>query len=481
MRSLLLAGLLAVPGAAHVGSPDVFHEGLAGPYRLLVTIRPPVVIPGVAEIEIRAATPDVREVRITPLPVTGPGVKFAPTPDLAQRSTHDPQFFTGSLWMMAFGSWQVRVEVDGEKGKGQLAVPVPALALRTQGMQLALGAGLFALMMVLAVGVVSIVAASVREAQLDPGAEPSPSHRRRGRIATGVTAALMVALLYLGNQWWNAEAGAFSRYVYKPLRIEPSLESGARLLLRISDPGRFASRKIDDFIPDHGHLMHLFLVRLPEIERLWHLHPEQTASGLFAHDLPPIPAGRYQIFADVVHQSGFAETMVAEIDLPAIAGRPLSGDDSTGSGPPLSQASKDRLAADLPGGGRLVWERGNEPLKTRQTTWFRFRAEDAAGKPAGDLELYMGMPGHAAFIRSDRSVFAHVHPSGSAPMAAVNLVQIQPVPGQTDHSAHAMRQALPAVVSFPYGFPQSGDYRIFVQVKRAGRVDTAVFDARVEP
>ena len=36
-------------------------------------------------------------------------------------------------------------------------------------------------------------------------------------------------------------------------------------------------------------------------------------------------------------------------------------------------------------------------------------------------------------------------------------------------------------VQFPYGFPHSrGDYRIFVQMKRAGRVETGAFDARVQ-
>jgi hypothetical protein len=35
-------------------------------------------------------------------------------------------------------------------------------------------------------------------------------------------------------------------------------------------------------------------------------------------------------------------------------------------------------------------------------------------------------------------------------------------------------------VSFPYGFPKAGDYRIFVQIKRAGQVQTGVFDARVQ-
>ena len=52
---------------------------------------------------------------------------------------------------------------------------------------------------------------------------------------------------------------------------------------------------------------------------------------------------------------------------------------------------------------------------------FTFRVEEATGRPATDLELYMGMPGHAVFISHDRRVFAHVHPSGSAPMAAMQI------------------------------------------------------------
>jgi hypothetical protein len=49
------------------------------------------------------------------------------------------------------------------------------------------------------------------------------------------------------------------------------------------------------------------------------------------------------------------------------------------------------------------------------------------------------------------------------------------------HAGHQMAQSsLPAEVSFPYGFPKSGAYRIFVQVKRAGKVETGIFDERVE-
>src|SRR5262249_42785616 len=104
------------------------------------------------------------------------------------------------------------------------------------------------------------------------------------------------------------------------------------------------------------------------------------------------------------------------------------------------------------------------------------RIEDQNGRPAEDLQLYMGMPGHAAFVKKDRTVFAHVHPSGSVPMASLSLTAPA---GADPHAGHILGAGIPPVVSFPYGLPQPGDYRIYVQIKRAGQVETGVFDAHV--
>src|ERR1700760_3940937 len=106
LKRLLLLALLTVAAQAHVGNPDIYFEGNAGPYRLFVAVRPPVVIPGVAEIEVRSRSADVRELRVVPLPLTGAGVKFPPVPDKLTASAQDPQFFTGSVWLMTHGSWQ---------------------------------------------------------------------------------------------------------------------------------------------------------------------------------------------------------------------------------------------------------------------------------------------------------------------------------------------------------------------------------------
>jgi hypothetical protein len=466
-----LAALIAVAAlqsntAAHIGSPDVFLDGQAGPYRIFVTVRPPHAIPGIADVEVLTTSDDVHEIRIVPLPLTGPGAQFAPVPDVASRSTSSPgssgdaRLFTGHLWMMTAGAWQVRVIVSGDRGPGNLAVPVPTLPKSTLAMSRALGALLAGLMLLLCAGFVAIVATTAREAGLPPGEAPGRSARRRGRIAGAIAGCVVAVAVFYGNSWWSAEAASYARYVYRPLEAVPTVTDG-RLRLVLGDPGWLRSRRLDDFVPDHGHLMHLFIVS-PELDRLWHLHPSQVATGTFEQRLPDFPEGRYELFGDLVHKTGLSETVTASFETAGLRGGPLTGDDS---------------AFPSPSGGRIVWVRDEQHLQalvTKRLTMFTFRVEDAGGQPARDLELYMGMPGHAVFIRRDRQVFAHVHPSGSAPMAAMEIA----TPSSTAH-AH-QDGALPATVSFPYGFPEAGDYRIFVQVKRAGRIETGRFDAHVE-
>jgi hypothetical protein len=91
LTTLAMLVALALPASAHIGSPDVFYEGDAGPYHLFVTVRVPQVVPGVAAIEVRANSDDVREVSTAVTWMTGPGSKNLPVPDIAKQSKTDPR------------------------------------------------------------------------------------------------------------------------------------------------------------------------------------------------------------------------------------------------------------------------------------------------------------------------------------------------------------------------------------------------------
>jgi len=500
VMTLLLA--LASACLAHVGSPDVYFQGLAGPYHLVVRVRTPPMIPGVADIQVHSDTPGVRQLQATPLYLVGAGSKYPPPPDILQPAPGDPQSFVGKLWLMDAGSWQVQIQAKGSLGSGTLALPVPAFARSTLPMQKGLGAFLLILMVLLVAALVSIFGAARREATLPPGEEPGPARKRGAWRVMAAALALIIGTLAIGNRWWNLVAAANeTRKIYHPPNLIVSL-AGQTMTLEVGE-SRWHIRRPDtvmtEIIPDHGHLMHLFLVREPQMDRMYHLHPERESlePTTFVLSFAGIEPGRYKAFADIVRASGFPDTMVAEVDVPETKGNAITGDDSEANSQPLTWRSAGNLETPLSDQVRMVWERDPGPLASNQLLWFRFRVEDATGKPVTDLEPYMGMALHAEFIASDFSVFAHVHPDGSVPMAALNLAD-QTLRGKPTEAANGpgamagmdmsmpgmggerdLSTALPAELSFPYGFPKPGLYRIFVQVKRREKVETGVFDAQV--
>ena len=501
LASLLLIATFA---QAHIGSPDIYLDGRAGPYQLFVTIRPPLVIPGVAELEVRAATPGITELRAVPLPMSGPGAKFTPVADKLTVSPSDKQLFTGSLWMMAPGSWQVRLSASGPQGSGTLAVPVPSAALVTRRMTPGLGALLSCLGLFLVAGVVVMAGASVRESRLDPGERPNAGRIRAGRVAMTVAAVLVIAVLWGGNRWWNNEAASYRQDVYKPLAMRAALAPNGALTLSLSDPGwlkapgwrSLFTRSVDDLVPDHNHLMHLYAIRQPGLDVVYHLHPEPAGPGSFHLDLPAMPPGPYRLYADIVHANGFPETLVSSLVLPAMKGRPLAGDDARGVAPPLPQSAVDTRTFTLPDAFTMHWVGAPAVMRAKAPVLFHFVLMTPEGAAPPDMSFYMGMLGHAAFIKADGTVFAHIHPAGSISMAAFDLAQKQApstspaspiptsspmdtdMPGMDMSGTHAAAH-LPNEVTFPYGFPSPGRYRIFVQMKHGNTIETGIFDATV--
>lgn len=482
--------LLAAPADAHVGSPNVFFEGDAGPYHLFVTVNVPAVIPGVADVQIRADSDDVRQVSTAVTRLTGAGSQYAPVPDVAQRSSVDPHLFTSSLWLMQYGSMRVLINVAGAHGAAQMSVPVPSAARRVLPMPPALGALLLALAIGLALGAISIVGAAARESRLAPGAAITPELKRRGWRAMAIMSVIVLAIFYLAFAWWNSDARGYAAITqfFKPPKLALTLIDGNRLAIRPSPTDRdwLRIKVMDGIVPDHGHLMHLFLVRTPALDRIWHLHPDRQNDGSFVATLPSVEPGKYSVFADIVSENGFPWTLVGSIDLPQINGTPLRGDDSGGEAPALTSSSDSTLDV-LSDGTRVVWRRdGAAPLRANVPMILRFEVQDKNGQPATDVEPYMGMAAHAEIMSSDLHVFAHIHPSGSVPMAALMMAgsNTNSMPGMnmTDMNMNAGANGSPRIspeLSMPYGFPVPGRYRIFLQFKRADKIETAYFDTSI--
>ena len=409
----LLFLLMFAPSVAHahVGSKDVFQTVTAGPYTLYVTIRPPDVVPGIAAVEVRCSAATVSSISIAPLPVTGEASLHPPAFDAMQASAPDPQFFTGAVWIMGSGAWQVRLRLEGAAGTQVASVPVLAVPRTVLKMQPGMGALLAALGLLLFAGMAAIVAASVREARLRPGAEPTPAMRRKGLAGLAVSVIVLAGLVLLANQWWRVEAAEYARNVYVPSVTTASL-AGNQLDLAVA-PWRVNPRsgpvpRVDTWLPDHGHLMHLYALRQPEMDAAFHLHPV-LVNGKFLTVLPTMPPGRYSLYGDVVHSNGFPETLLATVDIPAgMAGAPLDAEDAFALPPPLSAGSLS-TAYQLPDGYTLTWDRPTT-LTANTAYTFHFHLLDPAGQPATHMQPYTR---HGRSRRLRQNGWHHLRPHPS--------------------------------------------------------------------
>jgi hypothetical protein len=491
---LLLAFVLAaVPAGAHVGSPNVFFDGGAGPYPVRVIVRPPPVIPGLAEITVRLRDGrKVDGVSVQPVQYRA-GFKGAPPPDAAVPVAGAPDTWSAQLWLMASSSYSVRVELKGAAGPGVVLVPVLAVPSQVLGMDRGLGVVLLSLGLFLFVGAVSIIGAAVRESVLAPGEAVDGRRRARAR-AIALLAALLLALgLWGGKHWWDRADEKARSGLFKPFKVRTAVsrEGGGQVLdLRIDDERQAEGSPL---IPDHGKLMHLFLVREPGFDAFAHLHPVAQKADDFRAVLPPLPAGTYRLYADVVYETGFPQTLVDRVEIPAAPAAealpPTDPDDSWRLTEPLAARASTagpKLCL-LDDGGTMLWHQ--LPLRANQEATLRFEVRDPAGHPTA-LEPYMGMPAHAVIVRDnhgdrrpvDGEVFIHLHPMGTVSMAAQQAFAKRegdeegtPMPAMSMSST----SGADGVVSFPYEFPQPGRYRLWVQVKSGGKVQTGVFDVEV--
>jgi hypothetical protein len=496
--------LFALTAQAHIGSPDVFYDGMAGPYPVRVTVRMPGVVPGRAEISARVQTGEPVEVSFLPVYSRTP-ITNTPPADIAQLVRGETNLYAGELWLMRFGAYSVEVRVKGAQGDGTVEIPVTSVAIRQLPLPSLLGKILLFLCAVLVVGGIGIATAAGREAALPPGTITGKRERWKGFFAATAATVIFVLALVVGKHWWASEENAFRSHLHEgawPDLAANVFAAGNDRVLHL-DVGKdfFQHNNKSPLIPDHGKLMHLFLVREGSRDAFAHLHPIRKKDYTFEVALPPLPEGRYDIFCDLTFEGGVSTTATNSFLLP-----PLPAADS--SAPALERDADDSWAKTqiaensaangatvyhLPDGAQIIWQ-PHAPLRINQDASLRFSVADSTGAPMA-LEPYMGMLSHAAVLRSDGAVFAHLHPSGNFSMAAQTFfagksapkanAAMGDMPGMDmpgmDHSKmhHAQTSSANSTIDLPYQFPAPGNYRIWVQFKTGERVLTAVFDAQV--
>src|SRR5438105_3146189 len=313
--ALLAAGITA---HAHIGSPNVFYEGTAGQYPVRVVVRPPQVVPGLAEITVRVQGEAVQHVTVLPV-FWNAGREGAPPPDEAKPVRGETNLYTGALWLMKPGAYSVDVAVEGNRGKGSLVVPVNSVATNTRPMSRGYRMVLSALGIGLVLGGLIIAGMFFGEGRLEPGALPTKKDVWRARLATTLAAGALALLIYGGKKWWDYEDRQYqNNLLYKALPVRATLRTEHdQSILRLAVETSEHRGKWTPLIADHGKIMHLFLIRALEPQAFAHLHPVHRMGAEYEAPLPPLPAGRYDIYADVTHENGFSETLTASIEAPA--------------------------------------------------------------------------------------------------------------------------------------------------------------------
>jgi hypothetical protein len=187
--------------------------------------------------------------------------------------------------------------------------------------------------------------------------------------------------------------------------------------------------------------MHLIIARR-DLTGFQHLHPVQRRDGAWTTGVRLDEAGSYRLFADFSYQDE-AQTLATDLrvdgsaDLRALpAPEPTAFSDGGYDVRLDAGQARPGQEADL----RFTVTKDGEPVHT---------------------EPYLGAGGHLVALREGDLAFLHVHPTehGSEDDEA----------GEHDDS-----------VGFAATFPTEGRYRLFLQFKHEGRVQTVSFTQEVK-
>lgn len=215
------------------------------------------------------------------------------------------------------------------------------------------------------------------------------------------------------------------------LRVSPTqLGRGEarELNFTIDGPG---GQPVTDFDELHERRMHLIVVRR-DGTGFRHLHPEMDPAGTWKIPIEFGQPGVYRAFADF-SVAGEQHTLAGDLFV-------SGGDFEARPFPPARPLDSTN--------GYEVRLRAGEPVAGEPTSLTFAVSEN--GHAVHDLAPYLGAKGHLVALREGDLAFLHVHPEEGDEVDAEEIV-------------------------FEATFPSAGRYRLYLQFKHAGTVQTAEF------
>lgn len=200
-----------------------------------------------------------------------------------------------------------------------------------------------------------------------------------------------------------------------------------------------------------------FLIVSDDLADFYHIHPEPQADGTLSTDFTFTKGGKYFAYADYTPKGAtqIVDRMPIEIDGPQRTPEPLKADEKL-----------EKMQENL----RVLMKPDGE-LESNKEMMLNFTVYDSAtNKPVTDLENYLGEKAHFVIISEDLRDFVHAHP-----MSGDNVKS-----DGHQHDEKLSANAEKPTVSAHVTFPNAGLYKVFVELKRAGKISAIPFTVNVK-
>ncbi len=242
-------------------------------------------------------------------------------------------------------------------------------------------------------------------------------------------------------------------FIIKTETLPKRIKAGQPTTIRFSIFNPKTLTLVKDFNVQHEKLFHLFIVS-SDLKHFDHIHPEQQKDGSFTVKTILPSAGLYHVYSDIFPVGG----------LPHVVHQSLVTVGFTGKIANLKAALKaDAVAEKKVDGIRFTLNTAPMTLIAGQPTLLRYQLADVkTGEPVIDLEQYLGAWGHTMILSEDCTDFIHSHP----------------LEAKLESSSKGKMQS-PSNVYFEANFLRPGNYRIWSQFQRAGKIITVSYDVAV--